>query len=149
MGKNSRGGCLEIRGKVGNSCKLDCSLLFKGIFPCINWILFVLLGIRLIDTCVTGLTLFFFFVFLGPHPQPMEVPRLGVQSELQVPAYTTATATTTWDQSHVCNLHHSSRPHRILNPLSKARNWTRNLMFLVGFVNHWAIMGTPGLTLFN
>ena len=25
---------------------------------------------------------FFFFVFFGPHPQPMEVPRLGVQSEL-------------------------------------------------------------------
>ena len=34
----------------------------------------------------------FFFFFLGPHPQYMEVPRLGVQSELQVPAYTTATA---------------------------------------------------------
>ena len=25
---------------------------------------------------------FFFFVFLGPHPRHMEVPRLGVQSEL-------------------------------------------------------------------
>ena len=25
---------------------------------------------------------FFFFVFLGPHPWHMEVPRLGVQSEL-------------------------------------------------------------------
>ena len=25
---------------------------------------------------------FFFFVFLGPHPCHMEVPRLGVQSEL-------------------------------------------------------------------
>ena len=24
----------------------------------------------------------FFSVFLGPHPQPMEVPRLGIQSEL-------------------------------------------------------------------
>ena len=24
----------------------------------------------------------FFFVFLGPHPQHMDVPRLGVQSEL-------------------------------------------------------------------
>ena len=32
-------------------------------------------------------------VFLGPHPQHMEVPRLGVESELQLPAYTTATAT--------------------------------------------------------
>ena len=31
-----------------------------------------------------------------------EVPRLGVESELQLPAYTTATAT--WDPSHICEL---------------------------------------------
>ena len=36
---------------------------------------------------------FFFLVFLGPHPRHMEVPRLGVKSELQRPAYSTATAT--------------------------------------------------------
>ena len=30
------------------------------------------------------------FVFLGPHPWHMEVPRLGVELELQLPAYTTA-----------------------------------------------------------
>ena len=28
--------------------------------------------------------------FLGPHPRHMEVPRLGVESELQLPAYNTA-----------------------------------------------------------
>ena len=55
--------------------------------------------------------LFFFclFVFLGLHPQHMEVPRLGVQSELQRPAYTRATATS--DLSRVCDLHHSSQKH--------------------------------------
>ena len=31
-----------------------------------------------------------FLPFLGPLPRHMEVPRLGVQSELQPPAYTTA-----------------------------------------------------------
>ena len=31
-----------------------------------------------------------FFFFLGPHPGHIEVPRLGVKSELQLPAYTTA-----------------------------------------------------------
>ena len=31
--------------------------------------------------------------FLGPHLQYTEVPRLGVESELQLPAYTTGTAT--------------------------------------------------------
>ena len=37
----------------------------------------------------------FVFVFLGPHLWHMEVPRLGVKSELELPAYTsdpTATA---------------------------------------------------------
>ena len=48
---------------------------------------------------------FLFFHFLGPHPRHMEVPRLGVQSELQLPAYTPATAT--GDPSHICDLHHS------------------------------------------
>ena len=33
------------------------------------------------------------FFFLGPHLRHTEVPRLGVGSELQLPAYTTATAT--------------------------------------------------------
>ena len=36
---------------------------------------------------------FFLFCFLGLHPCHMEVPRLGVKSELQLSAYTTATAT--------------------------------------------------------
>ena len=36
--------------------------------------------------------LFFFYYFLGPNLQHIEVPRLEVQSELQLPAYTTDTA---------------------------------------------------------
>ena len=36
---------------------------------------------------------FFFFYFLWPHLQLMEVPKLGVESKLQLLAYTTATAT--------------------------------------------------------
>ena len=56
----------------------------------------------------------------------MEVPRLGVKSEMQLPAYTTATAT--WDRSHVCSLHHSSWQRQILNPPSEARDQTRILM---------------------
>ena len=63
---------------------------------------------------------FFFFFFLGPYLQHMEVPRLGVHLELQLLAYTTATATS--DLSHVCKLHHSSQQRQILNPLSEARD---------------------------
>ena len=42
-----------------------------------------------------------FFFFLRSHPQHMEVPRLGVELELQLPAYATVTAM--WDLSHVSN----------------------------------------------
>ena len=70
---------------------------------------------------------FFFllsFVFLGPYPWHMEVPRLGVQSELQLPTCTTATR----NPSCLCDLHHSSWQCRILSLLSKARDRIRVLM---------------------
>ena len=50
----------------------------------------------------------------------MEVHRLRVQLELQLLAYTTATATQ--DLSSICDLPHSSRQCQILNPLSEARD---------------------------
>ena len=46
--------------------------------------------------------------------------------ELQLPTYTTAIATQ--DLSHICDLHHSSWQHQILNPLNEARDWTCILM---------------------
>ena len=70
--------------------------------------------------------LFIYFCFLGPPPWHMEVPWLGVESELQLPAYTTATAM--WNPSCICDLHHSSQQHQVFNPLSKARDQTRILM---------------------
>ena len=55
----------------------------------------------------------------------MEVSRLEVKSELQLPAYTTAKATR--DLSYICNLCYSLQQHQILNPLSQARDGTRIL----------------------
>ena len=52
----------------------------------------------------------------------MEVFRLKIKSELQLPAYTTATAMQ--DLSHICDLHHSSRQLQILDPLSEAGDQT-------------------------
>ena len=76
----------------------------------------------------------FCFVFLlGPHMQHMELPRLGVELELQLPAYTTATAT--WDISCICDLCFSLRQHWILNPLSKARDRTSILMDISWVLN--------------
>ena len=79
--------------------------------------------------------------FLGPHPRRMEVPRLGVYLELQLPAYPTATAMP--DSSHVCDRHHSLQQRQILNPLSKARDQTRNLVVPSRICFHGTMMGTP------
>ena len=70
-----------------------------------------------VATCIFG-----FVCFLVLHLRHMEVPRLGVESELQLPAYTIATAAQ--DPSCVCDLHRSSRQHKILNPLIEARDGT-------------------------
>ena len=56
----------------------------------------------------------------------MEVPRLGLKSELQLLGYATAIAMP--DVNLVCNLHHGSRQCRILNPLSRARDRAHILM---------------------
>ena len=55
----------------------------------------------------------------------MEVPRLGVESEMQLLAYTTATVTL--DQRCVCDLCRSLWQHEILNQLSEARDRTHIL----------------------
>ena len=95
----------------------------------------------------------FFFFFPGLHLRHMEVPRLGVKSELQLPAYATATATL--GLSCIYDLHHSSQQPRILNPLSKARDQTSSWL-LVGFVtaeSQWELqttwVWTPPLPLIN
>ena len=56
----------------------------------------------------------------------MEVPRLEVELELQLPAYATARAM--WDLSHICNLPQSPQLHQILNPLNKAKDQIHVLM---------------------
>ena len=81
----------------------------------------------------------FSFCFLGPHPRHMEVPSLGVQSELQLLAYVTYTATP--DLSHVFDLHHSSRQCQTHSPVSKARDRTCNLMVPSRNLFHWAMSG--------
>ena len=71
----------------------------------------------------------------------MEVPRLRVKLELQLPTYTTATAMQ--DPSHICDLHHSSLPCQICNPLSEARDRTHNLMVPSRIHFPCTTIGTP------
>ena len=81
----------------------------------------------------------FFFCSLGPCLRHVEIPSLGDKLELQLPAYTTATAT--WDPSRFCNVHHSSQQRpQILNPLSDARDQTRILMDTSQVLYCWATM---------
>ena len=71
----------------------------------------------------------------------MEVPRLGVESELQLPAYTTATAMQ--DPSCIFDLYHSSQQHQILNPTEWGQDQNCNLMDTSWVRFCWATMGTP------
>ena len=70
----------------------------------------------------------FSFSFLGPHPQHMEVPWWGVESELHILVYATATAT--WDLAHTTaqgntgSLTHWARPE-----IKTVSSW-----ILVGFI---------------
>ena len=71
----------------------------------------------------------------------MDVPKLGVESELQLPAYTTATAP--WDPSHIFDLHHGSWQRWIPDPLSEAKDQTLILVDTSQIRFHCAAMGTP------
>ena len=83
---------------------------------------------------------FFFNLFCATHLGHMEVPRLGVKLEPQLPAYATATAM--WDPSHVCNLHHGSRQHQFFNSLIEAKDQTCVLMGTSQICYCWATVGT-------
>ena len=75
----------------------------------------------------------FFLSFLGPRLLHMEVPRLGVELKLYLPAYTTARAI--WDPSRNCKLHHSWWQRRLLYPWARPRIEPTSSWILVGFVN--------------
>ena len=85
--------------------------------------------------------------------QHKEVPWLGAESELQQPAYATATAMQ--DPSHSCDLPHTSWQCQILDPLSEARDRTHILMVTRWVYYHRPTMATSqpdsfhGIAYFN
>ena len=115
---------------MSSLCFNDKSLL---VLLLISWVFLF----WLIDFCL----FVYLFCFLGPHLRHMEVPRPGTESEIQLLAYATATATP--DLIHICNLHHSSWQRQILNYLSKAKDQTHNLMVSSWIHFHCAMTGTP------
>ena len=68
---------------------------------------------------ITGSLYLFFFFFFRAAPAAYGSSQARDQIRAIAPAYTKATATP--DLSLICNLHHSSWPCRIFNPLSEAK----------------------------
>ena len=79
-------------------------------------------GYKIISTYKNQLYVF----FLMATPRHMEVPSLGLKLELQLLAYSTATALL--DANCIFDLHHSSWNTGSFNPLRKARDQTHILL---------------------
>ena len=93
-------------------------------------------------------SLSFFFLLLGPHSRRMEIPRLGVKSELgcwpmpwpqpQPHRIQAVSAIYTTAHGNIRSLNHWASPG-----IEPSSSW-----MLVRFVNHWAMMGTPKIVKF-
>ena len=73
--------CLPLAPSVATQTGAYTCLLYSWSSFSVLWIL------------ISHPILFIFLIYLGPHLWHMEAPRLGVKSEVQLPTYTTATAT--------------------------------------------------------
>ena len=74
----------------------------------------------------------------------MELLRLGVELELQLLAYSTATASQ--DPNLVCHLHNSSQKRRLLNPPHEARYRTASSWTLHPVLNLEVVSYFPTVT---
>ena len=77
----------------------------------------------------------------------MHIGTTTVENSMEIPQKT-KNRINIWS-SHVCDLHHISRQRHILNPLSKARDWTLILMDTSRIHYHWATTGTPNMCIFE
>ena len=128
--------CIYIMNCYISPLLCNASLLFLIIFlalkiapseiniatPAFFWFMLAWFIFLIIFTFNIPVSFFFLFFFLELHLRHMEVSRLEVESELQLPAYTTGIATQ--DPSLLCNLYNSSQQLQIPNPLSKAGDTT-------------------------
>ena len=79
--------------------------------------------------------LFYFILISGLlGAKPMAYRSSQARDRIRAVAASLHHSHSTPDLSHVCDLHHSSWQHQILNPLSKARDCTESSWILVGFI---------------
>ena len=116
--------CMNILPYVSCMTFYPYEMLF--LFPVISLItkIHYNLSVLLYNQDHSCYTIYFILSFLWPQLMYMKVPGLGGKSELQLLIYTIATRMPDPDLSHIFNPYHSSRKYQILNPLSKARDWT-------------------------
>ena len=83
----------------------------------------------------------YYFVFLGPHPQHMEFPRLGVNQSCSHQPMPQPQQCRIWDTSGTYTTAHNnvgSLTHWVRPGIKPTSSW-----MLVGLVNCWAMTGTP------
>ena len=71
---------------------------------------------------------FFFCLFASSRAAPMAYGGSQAGGLMGAAAAGLCQSRNNVGSSHICNLLHSSQQHRILNSLSKARDWTHNVM---------------------
>ena len=95
-------------------------------------LLFNPIGIRpfvfmFLNVCMWDFLFFFFGFFLGPHLWDLDIPRLGVEFELQLPATATATATPDTcptEQGQRSNPHPHGYLGRFISTVPHGNSWT-------------------------
>ena len=90
---------------------------------------------------------FLFFLPFRAAPEAYGSSQTRGRLELQLSGCATATAT--WDLSHICDLHHSSWQGQVFHPLSEARDWTCIFTSTNRVHFPWATKRTPNYMLLN
>ena len=105
--------------RIQRGCKLWCRLAASALIWPLAWEPLYAAGVALKVSILNKsyvkiflklywiLFIYFFVLFVVPHLQHVEVPRLGTELELWLPACDTAA--TTRDPSCICYLHHSTK----------------------------------------
>ena len=122
----------------GHGClSVGVGLLWR-LRPC--FVIFRAQVLRFFGPLLVLFQMKFYLLIFRAGLQPLEVPRLGVELELQLAAHTTATAMP--DPSRVCDLRHSSRQCRTLTRQTRpgvepATSWRRFCVGSVSTVPQW------------
>ena len=93
------------------------------------------------NSCFFNFLIFWSFVFLGPHLQHMEIPRLGVNwncSYRPMPQPQQCGIQATCVTYIIAHWNAGSLTHWERPGMESTSSW-----ILLGLVNHWAMMGTP------